>query len=93
MKSRLASRLTAQYLSLETLLLAGFLWLCVAPMISVVVLPRTGVVAAIVLSAFALIVAHVAAAALTPSALQPTPAPVAERPQPIHSRPEESRPL
>ena len=77
MKSRLASRLTAQYLSLETLLLAGFLWLCVAPMISVVVLPRNGVVAA----------------ALTPSALQPTPAPVAERPQPIHSRPEESRPL
>jgi hypothetical protein len=90
MKAHLAKYgLTPRHLSLETLLLAGFLWLCVAPLISVVVLPWIGAVPAIAVAAFALVVAYGAAEALTASALQSTPEPVAERFQPIRSRPEE----
>jgi hypothetical protein len=88
MKAHLAKTLTLKHLSLETLLLAGFLWLCVAPLISVVVLPWMGALPAIVVAAFALVVAYGAAEALTASALQPTPKPVAEPLQPTRSRSE-----
>jgi membrane protein implicated in regulation of membrane protease activity len=84
----LANRLTLRHLSLETLLLAGFLWLCVAPLISVVVLPWMGALPAIAVAAFALVVAYGAAEALTASTLQPTPESVAERLQPNRSRSE-----
>jgi hypothetical protein len=83
MKAHLANRLTLGNLSLETLLLAGFMWLCVAPLISVVVLPWIGALPAIAIAALALVVAYGAAEALTASALQPTPQPRAERPKPI----------
>lgn len=85
MKAHLVNRLTPRHLSLETLLLAGFLWLCVAPLISLVVLPWMGALPAIAVAAFALVVAYGAAEALTASALQPTPEPVAERLQPMRS--------
>lgn len=79
MKSGLAGRLTRGRPTLGTLLLAGFLWLGVAPLISVIVLPWMGAATAIVLAAVALPVAYAAAVALTAPALQRTPAPVAER--------------
>ena len=90
MKSRAARMLAREHLTLETLVLAGFLWLCIAPLIAVIVLPWMGAATAIILAAGALLVACAAAIALTAADPQATPLPVTERRR-SRARPRASR--
>lgn len=54
-------------LSVETLILAGLLWLCIVPLVTTLVLPHLGAFVAALLAVAALVAATVAAAALTSS--------------------------